>query len=69
MSTSPSALGRHLSAKASSAVSTSLTVDKANEEPGGNQGFTKNSGVRGVDVSGIPRGILGLLPRISCAKA
>ena len=37
-------------------------MDKENEDPGGHQGFRKNSEVRGADVYGILGGILGLLP-------
>ena len=38
------------------------------EALGGHQGLTKNSGGSDFDISGIPHGIMGLLPHISCAK-
>ena len=71
----PSAAERTLAEKSSLVITKGSTVGKTDEEPGGgggeggHRGFTKNYGVRGVDVSGIPVGIMGLLPRMSCAKA
>ena len=35
----------------------------------GIEGFTKNSRVKGVEVSGISAGIRGSLPHMLCAKA
>ena len=65
----PSAARRSLAGKSSPEILAGLAAGGTDEELRGHQGFTKKSRVKATDASSIPVGIMGLLPRISCAKA